>query len=102
MTEQELVVVQKVATKEARKLIKKICHLQKKAVSESLIGVIESILSVAVPIASLSNEWELTTLLSSLRVWLEKKKMEQQQEDIARRQIQEQSWSDLGPNYSTW
>jgi len=100
MTEQERLLVQKVATKEARKLIKKICHLQKKNMSEGLISTIESLLSIAVPIASISGEWELTTLLSSLRVWLEKKKMEQIQEDHARQAIQNQSWSDLDIKYN--
>ena len=103
MTEQEqIAVIQKVASKEARKLIRKLCHLQKKALSEGLISTLESLLSIAVPIASISGEWELTTLLSSLRVYLDKKRLELQQADLEQKRIQEQSWSDLQTTYSAW
>lgn len=99
MTEQELLITKKVATREAGKILKKVAHLQKKAISEGLLSTVEMLLNVAIPLVSISGDMTLTSLLAALRVWIDQKRLEQQEEDRRRQAIQEQTWDSLSPTY---
>jgi hypothetical protein len=68
--------------------------------SETLISTIESFLRIAIPFVSIMGDFELSTLLGSLNIWLEKKKLQKQQEEMQRNQIQSQSMSDMNFTYS--
>jgi hypothetical protein len=99
MNNEESIIVKNVAIREANKIIKKIAHLQKKSISEGLLSTVESLLNIAVPLVSISGDMELTSLLASLRVWIDRKRLDQQREDLEWQRIQEQTWDSLTPTY---
>ena len=99
MTSSELIVVKKIATIEANKIIKKVAHLQKKSISDGLLSTVDTLLNVAIPLVSISGDATLTSLLAALHVWIDQKRLELQQEDLEKRRIQEQTWESLNPTY---
>lgn len=48
------------------------------SVSDSTLSMVDSFLAIATPIVAFSGDFELTTLLSSLKLWVSKKRMELQ------------------------
>ena len=48
--------------------------------SDTLLNSVENFLSLATPFVAIYGDWELTTLLSSLKAWLQKKRMEREAE----------------------
>ena len=56
-------------------------------ISESLLGVVDNMLQIAIPLVSFSGDFELTGLLNSLKLWLSKKRAEQIAEDARLQQM---------------
>ena len=51
------------------------------SIPTSILDAVDSALRIVIPMTSFLGDFELTTLLSSLKVWLQKKRMEKEQED---------------------
>lgn len=51
------------------------------SIPTSILDAVDSALRIVIPITSFLGDFELTTLLSSLKVWLQKKRLEKQRED---------------------
>lgn len=58
------------------------------AIPESILSAVDSALRILVPIVSFMGDMELSSLLSSLDLWVRKKKSENQQEDQQRMNMQ--------------
>ena len=52
-----------------------------------LTGIIEDVLSIATPLASIAGDFELSNLLGSLKVWLDKKIAQEAAEQAQRNQM---------------
>lgn len=112
MTSVENLLLKRVATKEGYNLlntinsktfqINKIASLKKQAISEDVLDSIQYILNIATPLVSFSGDFELTALLSNLKIWLSKKKAELLQEQAQRDAVRGLSWEDLGSNNYGW
>ena len=59
------------------------------AIPESILSAVDSALRILVPMVSFMGDFELSNLLGSLKIWLQKKRMEQQQEDQQRMNMQD-------------
>lgn len=70
--------------------------------SDSILSTIESFLNIAVPFSSMSSDYELTSLLSALRVWVNKKKNEAEMEKMqaAANSYSSGSFGDLNFSYT--
>lgn len=60
-----------------------------------LTDIIDNVLQIATPLVSISGDFELSNLLGSLKVWLDKKKIEEQMADAQRNAMMNQSYEDL-------
>ena len=60
-------------------------------IPESVISAVDTALNIVVPLTAFLGDFELTTLLSALKVWIQKKKLENQQADAQRN-----AFNDLG------
>jgi len=63
-------------------------------IPQSILDSIESALNIVVPMTAFLGDFELTTLLSGLKVWLQKKRLEAQQEDALRNSMNDIGYSD--------
>jgi len=70
--------------------------------SDSILNTVDTFLSLAVPFASFGGDYELTTLLSSLKVWVQKKRNEAEMEKMqANMSSSNNNWgSDLNFSYT--
>jgi hypothetical protein len=66
----------------------------------SLTEIIEQVLNIATPLASMSGDFELSNLLGSLKVWLDKKKAEKAQQTQQQEDMFNQGYSDLNFTYA--
>ena len=64
-----------------------------------LTDIIENVLSIATPLVAISGDFELSNLLGSLKVWLDKKKMKEAEEERQRQQMMGQTAEDLSFTY---
>ena len=96
--------LEKVSAKEVRAELDRVQAMIHKAetlksvagmIPESILNSIESALNIVVPLTAFLGDFELTTLLSALKVWLSKKRVENQQADAQRN-----AFNDLG--YSSY
>jgi len=65
-----------------------------------LTGIIEDVLSIATPLVAISGDFELSNLLGSLKVWLDKKKMQEAEEQRQRDAMMSGGFEDYSFNYS--
>jgi len=65
----------------------------------SLTGIIDDVLRIATPLVAISGDFELSNLLGSLKVWLDKKKAQEAQEQAQRDTMFSQTADDLTFNY---
>lgn len=65
----------------------------------SAISVIDNILQVATPIVALYGDFELSNLLGSLKVWLDRKKLEEREDQMRRDRVMNQGVDDLTFTY---
>ena len=64
------------------------------AIPESVINAIDSVLRIAVPLTSFLGDFELTGLLNSLKLWLQKKQSENMVEEQRQQGMQGLGFSD--------
>jgi len=64
-----------------------------------IFDTIESILTVATPLASIFGDFELSNLLGSLKVWLAKKRAEEAAEQANIYRSNDQTWNNLSYTY---
>jgi len=85
--------ISKISRKEVLAELSKIEAMVRKAntikaiagiIPQSILDAIESALNVVVPLTAFLGDFELTSLLSALKIWLQKKKLEAQKEDEQR------------------
>jgi hypothetical protein len=66
-----------------------------------MISAVEQVLSIATPLVAIYGDFELSNLLGSLKVWIEKKKWQEAEEE---RKAQQNSsatrWEDLNFTYT--
>jgi len=65
----------------------------------SLTGLIDNVLRIATPLVAISGDFELSNLLGSLKIWLDKKKAEEAAADAQRQQMFSQDANDLNFTY---
>lgn len=71
-------------------------RLQKQAFfTDAIMDTIDNFIKIAVPLAAIYGDFELSTLLGSLKIWLDKRKREAQAEWDLQQAIQSQSFSDI-------
>ena len=68
--------------------------------SESVLSTIDNLLRIATPLVAISGDFELSTLLGSLKIWLDKKKAQQAAEDARRQDMMSMGYDDLSFQYS--
>lgn len=65
-----------------------------------ILDTINQIIQVATPLVSMSGDYELSALLSSLKVWLDKKKAQEAADKAQRNQMMNQGYDSLNFTYS--
>ena len=60
-----------------------------------LTGIIDNVLSIATPLVAVSGDFELSNLLGSLKVWLDKKKLQEQMEEQQKQDAMNNSYQDF-------
>lgn len=65
----------------------------------SIISLLDQVLQVATPVVAIYGDFELSNLLGSLKVWLDKKKLEEQEDQLRRDRMMSQSVDDLNFTY---
>lgn len=68
--------------------------------SDGVLDIIDNFVRIATPLTAFFGDFELTALLSSLKLWLDKKKMQAQEEENQRKALQNQSFFDNSWSYS--
>lgn len=68
--------------------------------SDDVLSIIDNFVRIATPLTAFFGDFELTALLSSLQVWLNKKKMQAIEEENNRKAMQNQSFFDNSWSYS--
>ena len=64
-----------------------------------LTDIIDNVLQIATPLVAFSGDFELSNLLGSLKVWLDKKKAQEAAEQAHRDAMMNQSYDDLTFGY---
>lgn len=64
-----------------------------------LTDIIDNVLSIATPLVAVSGDFELSNLLGSLKVWLDKKKLQQQLEEQQKQDMMSNSYQDFTFDY---
>jgi len=61
---------------------------------------VDNFATVATPIVAVYGDYELSALLSSLKVWIAKKRAEAQTEEARVKNLTNQGWDNMSYNYS--
>ena len=64
-----------------------------------LTDIIDNVLSIATPLVAISGDFELSNLLGSLKVWLDKKKMQERLEEQQKNDMMNNSYQDFTFDY---
>ena len=65
----------------------------------SMLGLLDQVLQIATPLAAVFGDFELSNLLGSLKVWLDRERMREEQEQLRRERNMSQTADDLTFTY---